>query len=44
MYPSLSLPMTEQATDSTLLLPMFVGLTDTEQDEVVRALKAAVGA
>lgn len=44
MYPSLSLPVTEKATDTTMLLPMFVGLTDSEQDEVVRVLKKAVGA
>jgi perosamine synthetase len=43
MYPSLSLPVTENATDTTLLLPIFVGLTDSEQDEVVRALRAALG-
>ena len=43
MYPSLSLPATENATDRTLLLPMFVGLTDSEQDEVVRVLREAVG-
>ncbi len=42
MYPSLSLPATENATDTTLLLPIFVGLTDSEQDEVVRVLRAAV--
>jgi perosamine synthetase len=43
MFPSLSLPVTEKATDTTLLLPLFVGLKESEQDEVVRALKAAVG-
>jgi len=43
MFPSLSLPETEKATDTTLLLPIFVGLTDSEQDEVVRVLQAAVG-
>jgi len=43
MYPSLSLPVTEEATDKTMLLPMFVGLTDSEQDEVVRVLRTAVG-
>ena len=38
MYPDLSLPETEAATKRTLLLPMFVGLTDAEQDRVVEAL------
>jgi perosamine synthetase len=42
MYPSLSLPVSEQVTDTAFLLPMFVGLTDSEQDEVVRVLRAAV--
>lgn len=42
MYPSLKLPVTEEITDTTMLLPMFVGLTDAEQDEVVRVLKTAV--
>jgi perosamine synthetase len=43
LYPSLSLPVTEKATDTTMLLPIFVGLTDSEQDEVVRVLRVAVG-
>ncbi|BCS54975.1 DegT/DnrJ/EryC1/StrS aminotransferase family protein [Geobacter sp. SVR] len=36
------LPETERATKETLLLPMFVGLSDAEQDEVVLALKRAL--
>ena len=32
------LPATESAAASTILLPMFVGLTDDEQDQVVAAL------
>ncbi len=42
LYPDLSLPHTEAATSRTLLLPMFVGLTDAELDEVVAALRAAL--
>lgn len=38
-YPTLSLPETEEATRQTLLLPMFVGLTDDEQDQVAAALR-----
>lgn len=34
-----SLLETEYASSKTLLLPLFVGLTDAEQDEVVKALK-----
>ncbi|GAA4710731.1 DegT/DnrJ/EryC1/StrS family aminotransferase [Nocardioides conyzicola] len=36
--PSHPLPATEAAAASTILLPMFVGLTDDEQDQVVAAL------
>jgi perosamine synthetase len=43
MYPDLSLPETVTATKRTLLLPMFVGLTDAEQDQVVEALLASLG-
>lgn len=32
------LPHTDEAASRTMLLPMFVGLTDDEQDEVVAAL------
>jgi len=38
MYPTLSLPVTERATDRTLLLPLYADMTETEQDMVVRAL------
>lgn len=37
-----NLPETELAVRSTLLLPMFVGLTDPEQDQVIEALLSAV--
>lgn len=43
MYEKLSLPETEAATKGTLLLPMFVGLTDAEQDQVVIALRESLG-
>jgi dTDP-4-amino-4,6-dideoxygalactose transaminase len=42
MYPNLCLPESEIASSRTLLLPMFVGLTDAEQDEVVEALRLAL--
>jgi len=38
-----SLPETELASRETLLLPMFVGLTDAEQDTVVTSLRSALG-
>ncbi len=41
-YPRLSLPETERATRETILLPLFVGLTDGEQDQVVQALRKAL--
>jgi perosamine synthetase len=36
------LPVTDAAASRTLALPMYPGLTDTEQDEVIAAVKAAV--
>lgn len=42
MYPDLSLPVTEAATAETLLLPLYVGMTESEQDEVVDELFAAL--
>jgi dTDP-4-amino-4,6-dideoxygalactose transaminase len=42
VYPELSLPETERATKETLLLPLFVGMTDDEQDQVVLALRQAL--
>lgn len=44
IHPNLSLPHSEEATSRTLLLPMFVGLRDDEQDQVVAGLKAALDA
>lgn len=37
-YPDLSLPVTERAAAETLLLPLFAGMTEAEQDTVVAAL------
>ena len=42
MYPTLSLPHSEESTARTLLLPMFAGMKDEEQDQVVEALQAAL--
>ncbi len=41
-YANVSLPETERATKETMLLPMFVGLTDSEQDQVVQALRGSI--
>lgn len=37
-----TLPRSEEADRRTLLLPMFVGLTDQEQEDVVAALRASL--
>jgi dTDP-4-amino-4,6-dideoxygalactose transaminase len=37
------LPVTDAAASRTLALPMFPGLTDAEQDQVIEAVRAAVG-
>ena len=37
------LPITDAAAARTLALPMFPGLTDAEQDQVVAAFRAAIG-
>jgi perosamine synthetase len=42
MYPKLSLPVTEAATVETVLLPLYVGMIEAEQDEVVSALLEAL--
>lgn len=42
MYPALSLPVTEAASAETLLLPLYVGMTEAEQDEVIDALLTAL--
>jgi perosamine synthetase len=37
-----TLPVTERAAAETLLLPLYVGMTEDEQDHVVRALQEAL--
>ena len=39
-----SLPFSEQAMRETLLLPLYVGMTEGEQDRVVSALREALSA
>lgn len=41
-FPSYSLPVTEQATRETMLLPVYAGMTLDEQDRVVDALAQAL--
>jgi perosamine synthetase len=41
-FPELSLPVTEEATKRTLLLPLFADMTFEEQDKVIFHLKKAV--
>jgi perosamine synthetase len=43
MYPGLTLPETEAATQKTLLIPMFVGLSEMEQNRVIEALLESLG-
>ena len=42
MLPGVSLPVTERASAETLLLPLYVGMTEAEQDEVVGTLREAL--
>lgn len=41
-FPDVHLPATERATAETLLLPLFAGMTEAEQDRVVEALLTAL--
>jgi dTDP-4-amino-4,6-dideoxygalactose transaminase len=41
-YGHQSLPMTEKASDGSLLLPLYPQMTETEQDQVVAALRDAL--
>lgn len=41
-YGHQSLPVTEKASDNSLLLPLYPQMTETEQDQVVAALKKAL--
>jgi perosamine synthetase len=40
--PGLFLPKSEEACHRTLLLPMFVGLSESEQDHVINSLRSAL--
>jgi perosamine synthetase len=42
LFPDISLPVAEDASANSMLLPIFVGLTNSEQDEVVGALLEAL--
>jgi dTDP-4-amino-4,6-dideoxygalactose transaminase len=42
LYPQVSLPFTEAATMETLLLPLYFGMTDAEQDFVVQKLSTSL--
>ena len=42
MYPDLSLPNSEKALETAMVLPLFPEMTREEQDYVVEMLKAAV--
>ncbi|HLG12633.1 MAG TPA: DegT/DnrJ/EryC1/StrS family aminotransferase [Dehalococcoidia bacterium] len=42
IYPRLSLPVTERATESTLLLPLYADMTQAEQDLVVGSLRESL--
>ena len=42
LRPGVSLPETERATADTLLLPLFAGMTESEQDQVVEVLTQSV--
>ena len=42
LQPDVSLPVTERASAETLLLPLYVGMTEGEQDEVVAAVREAL--
>jgi perosamine synthetase len=41
-FPGLSLPETERASADTVLLPLFAGMTEAEQDHVLDALTASL--
>jgi dTDP-4-amino-4,6-dideoxygalactose transaminase len=41
---AVSLPITEDAARTTMLIPLFAGLTDDEQTYVIEALREELGA
>ena len=43
VYGPQSLPVTERASDGSLLLPLYPAMTEAEQDVVVAALRASLG-
>ncbi len=43
MCAHVELPITERASDETLLIPLYPQMTDDEQDAVIRALKDCAG-
>jgi dTDP-4-amino-4,6-dideoxygalactose transaminase len=43
LSPDLSLPVTEQMAQETLLLPLYADMTEAQQDTVVAALRRALG-
>lgn len=43
-HPHADLPVTEQVTEQSLILPLFHDMTDEQQDRVVRVLRTASGA
>jgi dTDP-4-amino-4,6-dideoxygalactose transaminase len=43
LTPNVSLPITEAASAETLLLPLYAGMTEVEQDTVILALHRALG-
>jgi len=44
LQPGLCLPETEKAAGTTMLLPLYAGMTEEEQDYVVVSLREALGA
>jgi perosamine synthetase len=42
-FPCVSLPETERAARQTILLPLYAGMTEDEQDQVVESLRDALG-
>jgi perosamine synthetase len=42
-YGKVSLPVTEEATRTTLLIPLYATMTDEEQTYVIEALREELG-
>jgi dTDP-4-amino-4,6-dideoxygalactose transaminase len=43
-YGKVSLPVTEEATRSTMLIPLYATMTDEEQSWVIESLREELGA